>query len=61
MTERLIASDPGGRPVIAGTHVTVAEVLKELVAWGDVDRILTAHPGRRAQAGRSAAFSRCTR
>jgi uncharacterized protein (DUF433 family) len=44
MTERLIASDAGGRPVIAGTHVTVAEVLKELAAWGEVDRILTAHP-----------------
>ena len=44
MTDRLIASDPGGRPVIAGTHVTVAEVLKELAAWGEVDRILTAHP-----------------
>jgi uncharacterized protein (DUF433 family) len=44
MTERFIESDPGGRPVIAGTHVTVAEVLKELAAWGEVDRILTAHP-----------------
>lgn len=44
MTDCLIASDPGGRPVIAGTHVTVEEVLKELAAWGEVDRILTAHP-----------------
>ena len=44
MTEPLIASDPGGRPVIAGTHVTVEEVLKELAAWGEVERILTAHP-----------------
>jgi uncharacterized protein (DUF433 family) len=44
MTDRFIASDPGGRPVIAGTHVTVEEVLKELAAWGEVDRILTAHP-----------------
>jgi uncharacterized protein (DUF433 family) len=44
MTERLIASDAGGRPVIAGTHVTVAEVLKELAVWGEVDRILMAHP-----------------
>jgi uncharacterized protein (DUF433 family) len=44
MTDPLIASDAGGRPVIAGTHVTVEEVLKELAAWGEVDRILTAHP-----------------
>jgi uncharacterized protein (DUF433 family) len=44
MPDRFIASDPGGRPVIAGTHVTVEEVLKELAAWGEVDRILTAHP-----------------
>ena len=44
MTDRMITADPGGRPVIAGTHVTVAEVLKELAAWGAVDRILTAHP-----------------
>jgi uncharacterized protein (DUF433 family) len=44
MHDRFITSDPGGKPVIAGTHVTVAEVLKELAAWGEVDRILTAHP-----------------
>ena len=43
MTERFIESDPGGRPVIAGTHVTVAEVLKELAAWGEVDRIGLQH------------------
>jgi uncharacterized protein (DUF433 family) len=44
MHNRLITSDPGGKPLIAGTHVTVEEVLKELAAWGEVDRILTAHP-----------------
>ena len=44
MHERFITSDAGGRPVIAGTHVTVEKVLKELAAWGEVDRILTAHP-----------------
>jgi uncharacterized protein (DUF433 family) len=44
MADRLIASDAGGQPVIAGTQVTVAEVLKELAAWGEVDRVLTAHP-----------------
>lgn len=44
MHDRFITSDPGGKPVIAGTHVTVEEILKELAAWGEVDRILTAHP-----------------
>jgi uncharacterized protein (DUF433 family) len=44
MSDRFITSDPGGRPVIAGTHVTVERVLKELAEWGEVDRILTAHP-----------------
>jgi len=44
MSDGLIVSDAGGQPVIAGTHVTVEKVLKELAAWGEVDRILTAHP-----------------
>jgi uncharacterized protein (DUF433 family) len=44
MAEHLITSDPGGRPVIAGTHVTVEDVLKELAASQAVDVILTAHP-----------------
>jgi uncharacterized protein (DUF433 family) len=44
MADHLITSDPGGRPVIAGTHVTVEEVLKALAASQAVDVILTAHP-----------------
>jgi uncharacterized protein (DUF433 family) len=44
MSDHLITSDPGGRPVIAGTHVTVEDVLKELGASQAVDVILTAHP-----------------
>jgi uncharacterized protein (DUF433 family) len=44
MSERLIEADTAGQPVIAGTHVTVEKVLKELAAWEEVDRILTAHP-----------------
>src|SRR5262249_49994556 len=44
MHEHVITSDPAGRPVIAGTQVTVEEVLKELAACGEVDRVLTAHP-----------------
>jgi uncharacterized protein (DUF433 family) len=44
MADHHITADPGGRPVIAGTHVTVEEVLKELAASQAVDVILTAHP-----------------
>jgi uncharacterized protein (DUF433 family) len=44
MADHLITSDPAGRPVIAGTHVTVEEVLKELSESQAVDVILTAHP-----------------
>ena len=44
MHDHLITSDPGGRPVIAGTHVTVEEVLKELATSEAVDAILTLHP-----------------
>jgi uncharacterized protein (DUF433 family) len=44
MADHLITSDSGGRPGIAGTHVTVEEVLKELAASQAVDVILTAHP-----------------
>jgi uncharacterized protein (DUF433 family) len=44
MSEHLITADPGGRPVIAGTQVTVEDVLKELAASEAVDVILTAHP-----------------
>lgn len=44
MHTHLITADPGGRPVIAGTHITVEEVLKALAASEAVDVILTAHP-----------------
>ena len=54
MTDRLIEPDPGGRPVIAGTHITVAEVLKELAEWGEVDWVLTAHPELDREAVRAA-------
>ena len=44
MHDHWITSGPGGRPVIAGTHVTVEEVLKALATSEAVDVILTAHP-----------------
>ena len=44
MHDHLITSDPGGKPVIAGTHITVETVLRELAASEAVDAILTTHP-----------------
>ncbi len=44
MHDHFITADPGGRPVIAGTHVTVEAVLRELAASEAVDAILPAHP-----------------
>lgn len=43
MHDHLITSE-GGKPVIAGTDVTVEAVLKELAASEAVDVILMAHP-----------------
>ena len=42
--EPLIAVDPGGRPIIAGTHVAVADILKALAASEAVDVVLATHP-----------------
>jgi uncharacterized protein (DUF433 family) len=44
MADHRMTADPGGRPVIAGTHVTVEAVLKALAASQAVDVMLTAHP-----------------
>ena len=44
MPHHQITSDPGGCPIIAGTHVTVAAILKELAASEAVDVLLTTHP-----------------
>ena len=44
---RLIVSDPAvmmGKPVIAGTRITVELVLEKLAAGETVDQILDAHP-----------------
>ena len=57
MANPLIAFDPDGRPIIAGTQVTVKEVLKKLAAWGSVDRVLSAHP----ELGPPAAIRDCSR
>ncbi len=47
MEKKLITSDPQimmGKPVIAGTRITVELVLEKLAAGETVDQILAAHP-----------------
>jgi len=47
MHRRLIVSDPNvmmGKPVIAGTRITVELVLEKLAAGETVEQILEAHP-----------------
>jgi uncharacterized protein (DUF433 family) len=47
MSERLIQSDPKimmGKPVVAGTRITVELILEKLAAGETVEQILQAHP-----------------
>jgi uncharacterized protein (DUF433 family) len=47
MPQRLIVSDPNvmmGKPVIAGTRITVELILEKLAAGETVEQILEAHP-----------------
>jgi uncharacterized protein (DUF433 family) len=47
MYKNLIASDPAvmmGKPVIAGTRITVELILEKLAAGETVEQILDAHP-----------------
>jgi len=47
MQKRLIVSDPAvmmGKPVIAGTRITVELVLEKLAAGETIEQILEAHP-----------------
>ena len=47
MQKRLIASDPAvmmGKPVIAGTRITVELILEKLAAGETIEQILDAHP-----------------
>lgn len=47
MTSELIQSDPAilmGKPVIAGTRITVELILEKLSAGETIDQILEAHP-----------------
>ena len=47
MRARLIRSNPSvmmGKPVVAGTRITVELILEKLAAGEAVDQILVAHP-----------------
>jgi uncharacterized protein (DUF433 family) len=47
MIEKLIHSSPSvmmGKPVIAGTRITVEHILEKLAAGETVEQILDAHP-----------------
>ena len=47
MDSELIQSDPSvlmGKPVVAGTRITVELILEKLSAGESVDQILEAHP-----------------
>ena len=47
MAENLIVSDPRvmmGKPVVAGTRITVERILEKLAAGESIEQILEAHP-----------------
>jgi uncharacterized protein (DUF433 family) len=47
MPAPLIVSDPNvmmGKPVVAGTRITVELILEELAAGTSVDELITGHP-----------------
>ena len=59
MTEELIQSDPAmmmGKPVVAGTRITVELILEKLGAGETVEHLLQAHP-RLTREGIQAALS----
>jgi uncharacterized protein (DUF433 family) len=59
MTDQLIHSDPNvmmGKPVVAGTRITVELILEKLGAGETVEQLLQAHP-RLTREGIQAALS----
>ena len=57
MTRALIESNPSvmmGKPVVAGTRITVETILEKLAAGETVDQILEAHPRLTPEAVRAA-------
>lgn len=62
MREEWIVSDPNvmmGKPVVAGTRITVEQILEKLAAGETIEQILDAHPRLSREAIRAAlAFAR---
>jgi uncharacterized protein (DUF433 family) len=57
MAKALISSDPKvmmGKPVIAGTRITVESILDKLAAGETIEQIIDAHPRLTAEAIRAA-------
>ncbi|HQU19429.1 MAG TPA: DUF433 domain-containing protein [Fimbriimonadaceae bacterium] len=57
MAKSLITSDPKvmmGKPVIAGTRITVESILEKLATGETVEQVLSAHPRLTAEAFRAA-------
>ncbi len=57
MTKDLITSDPTvmmGKPIIAGTRITVELILEKLAAGETLEQILDAHPRLTTEAIRAA-------
>ena len=53
MAEKLIVSDPAvmrGKPVVAGTRITVELIIEKLAAGETVEQIIEAHPRLTRQA-----------
>ncbi|HEX6622829.1 MAG TPA: DUF433 domain-containing protein [Pyrinomonadaceae bacterium] len=53
MSEQLIQSDPKimmGKPVVAGTRITVELILEKMAAGETIEQILDAHPRLTRQA-----------
>jgi uncharacterized protein (DUF433 family) len=53
----MVVSNPGvmmGKPVIAGTHITVELILEKLAAGETVEQVLEAHPRLNEDAVRAA-------
>jgi uncharacterized protein (DUF433 family) len=57
MPQSLITSDPKvmmGKPVIAGTRITVEQVIEKLAAGESIEQILSEHPRLTAEGIRAA-------
>ncbi len=57
MKKRLIVSDPAvmmGKPVVAGTRITVELILEKLSAGETIEQLLEAHPRLTPEAIRAA-------